>query len=92
MVLEPLVVWLALVLPCSILLGSNTFAVNGKVVDISIAGGGGGGSGGIGAALKDSDVESKLFFIHHGGFESNFDVESPRKFVEVFTHRCYYRY
>lgn len=64
----------------------NTFAVNGKVVDISIAGGGGGGSGGIGAALKDSDVESKLFFIHHGGFESNFDVESPRKFVEVFTH------
>ena len=63
----------------------NTFAVNGKVVDISIAGGGG-GSGGIGAALKDSDVESKLFFIHHGGFQSNFDVESPRKFIEVFTH------
>ena len=65
--------------------GGNTFAVNGKVVDISIAGGGG-GSGGIGAALKDSDVESKLFFIHHGGFQSNFDVESPRKFIEVFTH------
>ena len=65
----------------------NTFAVNGKVVDISIAGGGGGGgSGGVGAALKGSDVESKLLFIHHGGFQSNFDIESPRKFIEVFTH------
>ena len=42
---------------------------------------------GSGGGLSSDDTLNNLLFIHYGGFTSNFTINAPRKFVEIFSHQ-----